>query len=80
MDPDSFQKALAAISKTVPGEENAPLPQDLSIEEQTRLVTEPNTMLPHFFELKKTVRGRRAGGTEIEERIDIQETVYTYPD
>lgn len=49
------------------------------IKEEIRLVTEPDTLVPHYFEFRKTIEGR--GGpndADRDGRIDYQESIFRY--
>lgn len=49
------------------------------IKEESRLVTEPETLLPHYFEVYKTIEGRSGpGDADRDGRIDFQQSTFRY--
>jgi hypothetical protein len=79
VDPEGLAAAIEAfVARLAPGQ--APRFQDLQQETVMRLISEPDTLLPHLMESStRTVATMAVGGeTQVSSRLEQKRFIYTY--
>jgi hypothetical protein len=83
VDPDDLKKVARTLAE---GSSDETERQKLEafeftvIKEETLLIAEPETLLPHRFVVRKTIEGSKGPATSDRDgRIDYQETTFRYP-
>jgi hypothetical protein len=80
IDPEGLAAAVEALMARLPGGRKAPRIQDMQQETVVRLISEPETLLPHLMESStRTVTTMAVGGeTQAASRTEQKRFVYTY--
>jgi hypothetical protein len=79
-DPGEFAKAISGVLKDI-SQDKAPASPDVEGGMELRLVTEPDTLVPHAYTVTKQVRIRAQEAGKQQELVEMEETrvQYTYP-
>jgi hypothetical protein len=80
VDPEGLAAAIEAFMARLPAGQGAPRFRDLQHETVVRLISEPETLLPHLMESSTRTIATMAVGDEIQasSRIESKRLVYTY--
>jgi len=82
IDQGDAERLLAAVATKLglSGARNAPIFRSLEIETFLRVVTEPDGLIPHSYNLTKTLRGNvsTAGEKQFLEQIDETDLLYAF--
>ena len=80
VDPDGLAAAVDAFMARLPAGQEVPRIQDLQQETVVRLISEPNTLLPHLMETSTRTATVMAVGdeTQASSRTEEKRFVYTY--